>query len=148
MKTACILCSQNCGIEVDLEGRHLVRIRGDRAQPASQGYLCEKAQRLDTYQNARDRLTSPLRRRTHVREPMIATLRASVSVVVGPGTCDSELGSRFQHCSAPNVVVTHARAWFMVRLAASVTPGTSVGTLFARPAIQQLTLRSCPMTHA
>ena len=63
MKTACILCSQNCGIEVDLEGRHLVRIRGDRAQPASQGYLCEKAQRLDTYQNARDRLTSPLRRR-------------------------------------------------------------------------------------
>jgi anaerobic selenocysteine-containing dehydrogenase len=63
MKTACILCSQNCGIEVDLDGRHLVRIRGDRAQPASQGYLCEKAQRLDAYQNARDRLTSPLRRR-------------------------------------------------------------------------------------
>ena len=62
-KTACILCSQNCGIEVQLDGRHLVRFRGDRAHPASQGYTCEKALRLDYYQNARDRLTSPLRRR-------------------------------------------------------------------------------------
>ena len=62
-KTACILCSQNCGIEVQLEGRHLVRFRGDRAHPQSQGYTCEKALRLDYYQNARDRLTSPLRRR-------------------------------------------------------------------------------------
>lgn len=63
MKTACILCSQNCGIEVELEGRHLVRIHGDRAHPASQGYTCEKALRLDAYQNARDRLNTPLRRR-------------------------------------------------------------------------------------
>ncbi len=62
-KTACILCSQNCGIEVQLDGRRLARFRGDRAHPASQGYTCEKALRLDSYQNARDRLTSPLRRR-------------------------------------------------------------------------------------
>ena len=62
-KTACILCSQNCGIEVELDGRRLARIRGDRAHPASRGYTCEKALRLDAYQNARDRLTSPLRRR-------------------------------------------------------------------------------------
>src|SRR5262245_61252912 len=61
-QTACILCSKNCGIEVDLDGRRLARIRGDRAHPASQGYACEKAQRLDHYQNAR-RLTSPMRRR-------------------------------------------------------------------------------------
>ncbi len=62
-KTACILCSQNCGIEVALEGRRLARFRGDRAHPASQGYTCEKALRLDHYQNGPDRLTSPLRRR-------------------------------------------------------------------------------------
>lgn len=62
-KTACILCSQNCGIEVELAGTRLARIRGDREHPASQGYLCEKALRLDHYQNARNRLTSPLRRR-------------------------------------------------------------------------------------
>ena len=61
--TACILCSQNCGIDVQLEGRKLARFRGDRAHPMSQGYTCEKALRLDYYQNGKDRLTSPLRRR-------------------------------------------------------------------------------------
>jgi anaerobic selenocysteine-containing dehydrogenase len=63
--TACILCSINCGIEIQLgpDGRRFERIRGDRAHPASQGYHCEKALRLDHYQNGRDRLTHPLRRR-------------------------------------------------------------------------------------
>jgi anaerobic selenocysteine-containing dehydrogenase len=61
--TACILCECNCGIEVELEGRTLARIRGDRAHPGSQGYTCNKAMRLDRYQNGPHRLTSPLRRR-------------------------------------------------------------------------------------
>jgi anaerobic selenocysteine-containing dehydrogenase len=61
--TACILCECNCGIEVQLDDRRLAGIRGDRAHPASQGYTCNKALRLDHYQNGRDRLTSPLRRR-------------------------------------------------------------------------------------
>ena len=64
--TACILCECNCGIEVRLggeDGRRFERIRGDKAHPASAGYTCEKALRLDHYQNATQRLTSPLRRR-------------------------------------------------------------------------------------
>ena len=62
-KTACILCGVNCGIEVKLDGRHIARVRGNREHVASRGYTCEKAQRLDYYQNGKDRLTSPLRRR-------------------------------------------------------------------------------------
>ena len=65
-QTACILCECNCGIEVRLggeDGRRFERIRGDKAHPASAGYTCEKALRLDHYQNGRHRLTSPLRRR-------------------------------------------------------------------------------------
>src|SRR5947209_5918966 len=61
--TACILCECNCGIVVQVEDRRLVRIRGDKAHPASQGYTCNKALRLDHYQNSRARLTTPLRRR-------------------------------------------------------------------------------------
>jgi anaerobic selenocysteine-containing dehydrogenase len=64
--SACILCECNCGIEVRLggdDGRRFERIRGDKAHPASQGYTCEKALRLDHYQNGGTRLTSPLRRR-------------------------------------------------------------------------------------
>src|SRR5262249_14971338 len=65
--SACILCECNCGLEVELGGeggRHLVRLRGDKRHPASRGYACEKAHRLDHYQHGRDRLTTPLRRRT------------------------------------------------------------------------------------
>ena len=63
--TACILCECNCGIEVRLggDGRSFDRIRGDKAHPASKGYTCEKALRLDHYQNGEHRLTSPMRRR-------------------------------------------------------------------------------------
>ena len=64
--TACILCECNCGIEVQLggdNGRQLVRVRGDDAHPSSEGYACEKAARLDFYQNGPHRLTKPLRRR-------------------------------------------------------------------------------------
>ena len=63
--TACILCECNCGVEVLLgdDGR-FERIRGDRAHPASAGYTCNKALRLDAYQNGRTgRITRPLRRR-------------------------------------------------------------------------------------
>ncbi len=65
-QTACILCECNCGVEVQLggdNGRHIVRTRGDEAHPASRGYLCQKASRLDHYQNGPDRITQPLRRR-------------------------------------------------------------------------------------
>jgi len=64
--TACILCECNCGLEVELggdDGRHLVKLRGDKRHPISRGYACEKAHRLDHYQHARDRITSPMRRR-------------------------------------------------------------------------------------
>jgi anaerobic selenocysteine-containing dehydrogenase len=61
--SACVLCECNCGIVVQVEDRRLVRIRGDKEHPGSQGYTCNKALRLDHYQNNRARLTSPMRRR-------------------------------------------------------------------------------------
>ncbi|TAK67582.1 MAG: molybdopterin oxidoreductase family protein, partial [Dehalococcoidia bacterium] len=59
-------CYTNCGIEVRLggpDGRRFEQVRGDKAHPVSKGYACEKPQRLDYYQNSRDRLTRPMRRR-------------------------------------------------------------------------------------
>ncbi|RIL06566.1 MAG: molybdopterin oxidoreductase [Proteobacteria bacterium] len=85
-KSACILCSINCGIEVQVEGHRIARVRGDKDHPLSQGYTCEKPARLDHYQNGRDRIGSPLRRRpdgsfepidwdTAIREIAAALLR-------------------------------------------------------------------------
>ena len=65
--SACILCECNCGILVRLggeDGRRFEQIRGDKAHPASKGYTCQKALRLDHYQNGRgERVLHPLRRR-------------------------------------------------------------------------------------
>src|SRR2546429_48923 len=65
--SACILCECNCGILVRLggdDGRRLEQIRGDKAHPASKGYTCQKALRLDHYQNGRgERVLHPLRKR-------------------------------------------------------------------------------------
>ena len=69
--TACILCECNCGVEVQLEGRTLAKIRGDKAHPGSQGYTCNKAMRLDHYQNGRHRLdvaAAPARRTARFEE--------------------------------------------------------------------------------
>lgn len=65
-KTACILCECNCGIEIQLGGeadREIALIRGDKDHPISQGYLCQKPQRLNYYQNNNSRIMAPLRRR-------------------------------------------------------------------------------------
>jgi anaerobic selenocysteine-containing dehydrogenase len=61
--TFCNLCYVNCGLEVATEGRRITRVRGDRANERSQGYLCQKPQRLQWYGDHADRLTTPLRRR-------------------------------------------------------------------------------------
>ncbi len=62
--TACILCTLNCGVQVQLsdDGTEIARTRGDENHPASKGYLCNKASRLNYYQNKSNRLTTPMRR--------------------------------------------------------------------------------------
>ena len=57
-----MLCGTNCGIEVQIEGRHIARVRGDKSHPVSEGYLCQKAARIDHYQNHLRRLKQPLKR--------------------------------------------------------------------------------------
>lgn len=61
--SACILCELNCGIEIKTgENNVIEKIRGDKAHPGSKGYLCNKAGRLNHYQNGRDRIYHPMRR--------------------------------------------------------------------------------------
>lgn len=66
-KSACNLCYINCGVELAVAGEgaqaRIVKVRGDRDNPRSKGYLCNKAQSIPSYVHHRDRLTSPLRRR-------------------------------------------------------------------------------------
>ena len=61
-KTACVLCSSNCGLEVKLDKNEMIRVRGNKSHVGSKGYTCEKALRVNYYQNFQGRITTPLNR--------------------------------------------------------------------------------------
>jgi anaerobic selenocysteine-containing dehydrogenase len=59
----CPFCEASCGLELDLEGQRVVRIRGDRHDVFSQGFLCPKAIGLKDLHEDPDRLRVPLIKR-------------------------------------------------------------------------------------
>jgi anaerobic selenocysteine-containing dehydrogenase len=58
----CMLCEALCGLEVEHDGRTVVRVRGDPQDPMSRGHLCPKGVALAELQNDPDRLRHPLRK--------------------------------------------------------------------------------------
>jgi anaerobic selenocysteine-containing dehydrogenase len=58
----CTLCEATCGIEVETEGRTIVRLKGDAADAFSSGHVCPKSIGMRDLQNDPDRLRKPLRR--------------------------------------------------------------------------------------
>jgi len=61
-KTGCVLCAQNCGIEVEVENNRIVKVRGDQDNPRSKGYVCRKGMKIMYHQHHEDRLQYPLKR--------------------------------------------------------------------------------------
>lgn len=59
---ACNLCEATCGIAVDVEGRSVVKVRGDADDPFSRGHVCPKAIGLKELQDDPDRLRRPVLR--------------------------------------------------------------------------------------
>ncbi len=61
-KTGCVLCAQNCGLEVYVEDNRIVKSRGDKDNPRSKGYVCRKGANIAYHQHHADRLSYPLKR--------------------------------------------------------------------------------------
>lgn len=61
-KTGCVLCAQNCGLEVFVEDNRMTKVRPDKSNPRSQGYACRKGLNVIYHQYPADRLTEPLKR--------------------------------------------------------------------------------------
>lgn len=59
----CPLCEATCGLQIELEGDTVRRIRGDRDDPFSRGYICPKGSTLGRLHDDPDRLRAPLVRR-------------------------------------------------------------------------------------
>jgi len=58
----CPLCEATCGLLLEVDGDRVVRIRGDRDDPFSRGYLCPKGPALKELHEDPDRLRRPLLR--------------------------------------------------------------------------------------
>jgi anaerobic selenocysteine-containing dehydrogenase len=55
----CALCEAHCGIEVELDGHEIRRIRGDRDDVLSGGHICPKGVALADLHNDPDRIREP-----------------------------------------------------------------------------------------
>jgi anaerobic selenocysteine-containing dehydrogenase len=62
----CPLCEATCGLEVTVEGDRVTRIRGDRDDVFSHGFLCPKGSTLRQLDEDPDRLRAPLVKRDGV----------------------------------------------------------------------------------
>lgn len=61
-KTGCVLCAQNCGLEVLVENNRIIKVRPDKDNPRSQGYACRKGLSIAYHQHHAQRLTHPLKK--------------------------------------------------------------------------------------
>lgn len=61
-KTNCVLCANACGLEVTIEDNTIVKARGDKEHPQSEGYTCRKALQIKYHQHHADRLQYPLKK--------------------------------------------------------------------------------------
>ncbi len=61
-KNACVLCAQNCGLEVKVEDNRMVKVRPDKENLRSKGYACRKGLKVIYHQYPEGRLTEPLKR--------------------------------------------------------------------------------------
>jgi len=61
--TTCPLCEATCGLEIELEGAAVVKVRGDSEDVFSEGFICPKGASLGELHSDPDRLETPLVRR-------------------------------------------------------------------------------------
>jgi anaerobic selenocysteine-containing dehydrogenase len=61
-KTGCVICAQNCGLEVEVENNRIVKVKPDKSNLKSEGYFCRKGMNIAYHQHNADRLKYPLKK--------------------------------------------------------------------------------------
>lgn len=62
-KTYCRVCTNQCGMVVDIEDKRIVKIRADREHPLSKGYSCPKGRAIGGIHHHPDAITQPMMRK-------------------------------------------------------------------------------------
>jgi len=61
-KTGCVLCAQNCGLEIEVENNRIIKVKPDKSNARSEGYFCRKGMNVAYHQHNTDRLKYPLKK--------------------------------------------------------------------------------------
>lgn len=64
VKTICGYCGTGCGLVLEVQDNKIKRIRGDKEAPVNKGQTCVKGAFAYEYVHAKNRLASPLIRRS------------------------------------------------------------------------------------
>ena len=56
----CPFCEATCGLEIEIEGREVVSVRGDAEDVFSHGFICPKGSTLKQLHEDPDRLRTPM----------------------------------------------------------------------------------------
>ena len=110
-KTTCVLCANICGLEALVKENRITRVRGDKDNPRSQGYVCRKGLNIKHYQHNADRLTHPLKKvgdgfEKISWEQAIDEVSTGLKTVVGehgPRSLALMMGGGSLGCPAPGV---------------------------------------------
>lgn len=109
-KTACVLCANGCGLEVGVKNNRIVKVRGDKESPISEGYVCRKGLNIAYHQHNADRLLYPLKKVDDKFERIswdqaISEISEKLKAIIdqhGPRTVSSLVGGgEFSFLSAP-----------------------------------------------
>jgi anaerobic selenocysteine-containing dehydrogenase len=100
----CPLCEAMCGLEIETEGERVVRIRGDRADVWSKGFLCTKGAALGELHHDPDRIRVPMvRDADRWREVSWAEAFARCEELLGPVVAEHGRDAVTAYLGNPNV---------------------------------------------
>ena len=60
--SACVLCSMNCGLQLQVEDNQIRQVKADDSNPITLGHICNKAYSINHYVHHKQRLSGPLKR--------------------------------------------------------------------------------------
>ncbi|MGA7097015.1 MAG: molybdopterin-dependent oxidoreductase [Acidimicrobiia bacterium] len=143
----CPLCEATCGLEVTHDGNSVIRIRGDREDVFSHGYICPKGSTLSQLDEDPDRLRTPLIKEKGVHRPagwdeafaLVEERMAPLVAEHGPNVVGVYLGNPNVHSMSGSLYnrvflkMLRTRAIFSAATVDQMPKHVSSGLMFGHP---------------
>ncbi|MGA7227279.1 MAG: molybdopterin-dependent oxidoreductase, partial [Acidimicrobiia bacterium] len=143
----CPLCEATCGLEVTHDGHSVIRIRGDREDVFSHGYICPKGSTLAQLDEDPDRLRTPLIKENGAHRPagwdeafaLIEERMAPLVAEHGPNVVGVYLGNPNVHSMSGSLYnrvflkMLRTRAIFSAATVDQMPKHVSAGLMFGHP---------------